>query len=47
LLVSVKDGAEVEGKRVLAVINVWPVVHKCLLQPNIAAESVVVSNCPS
>ena len=47
LLVGVEDGAEVKGEGILTVVHVRSVVHKCLLQSNIAAESVIVANCPS
>lgn len=47
LLVRVENGAEIEGEGVLAVVHMRSVIHKCLLQSNIAAKSVIVANCPS
>ena len=46
LRVAVEDGREVEGVGVLAIVDVWAVVHQCLLKPNFVAKSLVEANCP-
>lgn len=44
--VCVEDGAEVEWEGILAVVNVRAVVHQCLLEAHVAAEAVIVADCP-
>lgn len=46
LLVGIVDGAEVKRILVLAVVELGTVVHERLLQSYVAAETLVVTDCP-
>lgn len=45
-LVGIVDRAEVKRVLVLAVVDVWTVVHECLLQPHLVAKPLIVANGP-
>ena len=44
--IGIVYGREIERVAVLAVIDVWTVVHQSLLEPNLGTEPLVISNSP-
>ena len=46
LRVGVENWGKVKRIRVLAVVNVWAIVHECLLKPHFVPESFIVPNRP-
>jgi hypothetical protein len=46
LSIGVVDRAKVKRVAVLAVIHMWPIIHKSLLETDVRAKSLVIANCP-